>query len=268
MMALDTLKTLDLTKCEVIADGKSKTIYKIDEETGFMVYKPHLRSVTYNREEMIPGTDLYRMYATIGILNTLEDSNIPTHLKYSKIIKVNGIYGILVKLTKPVPIEWICRYYAAGSIVRLFPGYVVEGQKFKRPLHKYDIKIDVSKTGGVDDPTMNESYIIGLDLLSKEEFDEADLLLSSIGSRINFLFQKADIRLIDMKMEFGKCDGKMILIDEISQDCIRANDVKTGRTLTKDAFRQMKSDEEILKVYKEFLDRLYPNYESFVYVLD
>lgn len=268
MDVLKELPNIDLSKCEIIANGKSKTIYKLDDETGIMIYKPHLRSVTFKREEMIPGTDLYRLYATIAILNSLEGMGIHTHLKYNKIVKFNGNYGILVKITSPIPIEWICRYYAAGSIVRLFPGYVVEGQKFEKPLHKYDIKIDVSKTGGVDDPTMNESYIIGLGLLNKAEFDEADALLSDVGRIINFTFKKAGIKLIDMKMEFGRCNGKIVLIDEISQDCIRANDIETDRTLTKDAFRQMKSDSEILAIYKEFLDRLYPGYESFVEVLN
>lgn len=263
-MNIKKLANLDLEKCEIVANGKSKTIYKIDDETGIMVYKPHLRSVTSKREEMIPGTDLYRLYATAIILNMLEVNNIPTHLKYHKIVHFNGVYGLLVNLTKAIPIEWICRYYAAGSIVRLFPGYVVEGQKFEKALHKYDIKIDVSKTGGVDDPTMNESYITGLGLLSKKEFEIADNLLEDIGNIINEFFKTKDIKLIDMKMEFGKIGDKIVLIDEISQDCIRANDVATDKTLTKDAFRQMKSDTEILKIYEEFLNRIYPDYMSFV----
>lgn len=263
-MNIKELSNLNLSDLEIIADGKSKTIYKVDDETGIMLFKPHLRSVTSKREEMIPGTDLYRLYATTIILNMLESHNIPTHLKYNNILHFSGKYGLLVKLTKAIPIEWICRYYAAGSIVRLFPGFVEEGQKFEKPLHKYDIKIDVSKTGGVDDPTMNESYITGLGLLSKSEFEVADNLLRNIGNLINDYFRKADIKLIDMKMEFGKLDGNIILIDEISQDCIRANDVKTDKTLTKDAFRQMKSDTEILKIYEEFLNRIYPNYQTLI----
>lgn len=262
MKALENLRGMDLTKCEVVADGKSKTIYKLDETTGFMVFKPHLRSVTYSRIGMIPGTDMYRLYATMAILKTLEENYIPTHLAYDKIVNIDGKWGILVKLTKAIPIEWISRYYAAGSIVRLFPGYVVEGQKFKTPLHKYDIKIDVSKTGGVDDPTMNESYIIGLGLLNKNEFDEADDLLVWVSKCVNNLFKEAGIKLIDMKVEFGFYGKDIIVIDEISQDCVRANDMNTEKTLTKDAFRQMKSDEEVLATYKKFLEMIYPNYES------
>lgn len=264
MRALETLKNVELAKCEVVAEGKSKIIYNLGDGAGFMVFKPYLRSVTYSRVGIIPGTDMYRLYATMAILNTLEENYIPTHLAWNKIVKIDGKYGILVKLAGAIPIEWICRYYAAGSVVRLFPGYVKEGQKFNTPLHKYDIKIDGSKTCGVNDPTMNESYIIGLGLLNKNEFDEADDLLASISSIISSFLKEVGINLVDLKMEFGKFKDKIILINEISQDCIRANDIVTNRTLTKDAFRQMKSDEEVLAAYKEFLDRIYPDYESLV----
>ena len=49
---------------------------------------------------------------------------------------------------------------------------------------------------------------------------------------------------------------KIVVIDEISQDCIRANDIKTGESLTKDSFRKLKTSQEVLNAYKEFNNRL------------
>lgn len=258
------LKELDFWQKEKIADGKSKTIYAISENEAIMFYKPHLRSVTNNREGIINGTDRYRMYATMFFMNLLEEHGIPTERVIDKILDVNGKLCIPVKRCKPIPIEWIRRYYAAGSIVRLFPIFVKEGQKFDPPLNKYDAKIDVSLTGGIDDPTMNESYIIGLNLMTKQEFDEADSMLTKIGDLLSEVYTNAGIKLIDMKMEFGILDGRVILIDELSQDCMRANDMKTGETLTKDAYRQWKSPEEVLNTYKVFLERMCPNYKELV----
>ena len=60
-----------------------------------------------------------------------------------------------------------------------------------------------------------------------------------------------------MKMELGFDEnGKIIVIDEISQDCIRANDILKNKSLKKYSFRQMKSDKEVLEAYKEFNRRL------------
>lgn len=258
------LKNVDFSQLEIIADGKSKTIYALDENLAIMFYKPHLRSVTNQREGIIEGTDIYRMYATMFFLNLMEENGIPTERVENKILNINGKMGILIKRCKPVPIEWIRRYYAAGSIVKLFPIFVKEGDKFDPPLNKYDAKIDVSLTGGIDDPTMNESYITGLHLLTKEQFEEADKMLSRIGDILNEVYTKAGIKLVDVKMEFGILDGKMILIDELSQDCMRANDMVTGETLTKDAYRQWKSAEEVLATYEQFLNRMCPDYRNLV----
>ena len=247
---------MELKLGRIIVEGKSKKIYDIGNGDGFMVFKPHLRSITSNREENILGTEHERLIANRGIMSLLDDIGVNTHIRNFDIKTVDEMEGLIVKQSKAIPIEFICRYYAAGSIVRMFPSLVSEGQKFKEPLYKYDFKQDIS-VNGVDDPMLNESYIVGLGLLTYNEFISASNMLRIIGNMLRDFLLSKDIRLIDMKMEFGfDSDGRIILIDEISQDCIRANDIKTGESLTKDAFRNMKSDKEVLEVYKEFNRRL------------
>ena len=237
-------------------EGKSKKIFKIDENTYFMYFKPHLRSITSNREENITGTEKQRLLANLYFMNLLESKGIKTQLLNNAIQKIGDMEGILVKKVKPIPIEFICRYYAAGSIVRLYPSLVKEGQKLKYPLYKFDLKQDI-KIAGVDDPTLNETYIVGLEILTTEQLQKAKEILAKVGEIIKEALQQADIQLVDMKMELGFDQNKeIIVIDEISQDCIRANDSKTGKSLTKDVFRQLKTKEEVLEAYKEFNKRL------------
>lgn len=237
-------------------EGKSKKIFKLEKNTYFMCFKPHLRSITSKREENIEGTEHQRLLANMYFMNLLESKGIKTQIKNDKILKIDGEEGILVKKVKTVPIEFICRYYAAGSIVRLYPGLVKEGQKFKTPLYKFDLKQDI-KVAGVDDPSLNENYIVGLEILTSEQFKKAKEILVKVGKIMRGALKKAGMQLIDMKMELGFDEDKQIVvIDEISQDCIRANDIKTGKSLTKDAFRQLKSPKEVLNTYKEFNKRL------------
>ena len=241
---------------KILVEGKSKKIYDMENGLGFMVFKPHLRSITSKREENIAGTEHERLIANLGFSNLVESVGIETQFMESNMRIIQGMEGIVVKPVKTIPIEFICRYYAAGSIVRMFPSLVTEGQEFKTPLYKYDFKQDIS-VNGVDDPMLNESYIVGLGLLTSNEFQTAQYMLKLIGRTIRDFLQSKNIRLIDMKMEFGFDENNnIILIDEISQDCIRANDITTGESLTKDAFRNMKSDEEVLNAYKEFNKRL------------
>lgn len=241
---------------DIKVEGKSKKFYELDDDTYFMVFKPHLRSVTYKREGNIVGTDHERLIATNFIMNYLENMGVQTH-KISKDIEVRDEEeGLVVKKTKTIPIEFICRYYAAGSIVRLYPSLVKEGMEFKQALFKYDLKQDVS-VAGVDDPTLNESYIVGLGLLTQREFEKARSTLIVISESMRVLLKNAGIKLVDMKMEFGFDKNKnIILIDEISQDCIRANDMTTDKSLTKDIYRKWDTDEKVLEAYKNFNARI------------
>ena len=237
-------------------EGKSKKIYKLDENTYYMCFKPHLRSITSKREENIKGTDYERLLANMYFMNLLESNGVKTQIKEKSIQKIDEQEGILVKKVKTIPLEFICRYYAAGSIVRLYPSLVKEGQKFKIPLYKFDLKQDI-KVAGVDDPTLNENYIVGLEILTQKELEKAKEVLAQVGEIMRKTLEKGGMKLIDMKMELGfDDDGQIIVIDEISQDCIRANDIQTGKSLTKDSFRQLKNDQEVLNAYIEFNRRL------------
>ena len=246
---------MDKLKIPVV-EGKSKKIFKLDDDTYFMCFKPHLRSITYKREDNIEGTEYQRLLANIYFMNLLEKNGIKTQLKNDKIQEIDGEKGIIVKKIKTIPIEFICRYYAAGSIVRLYPSLVKEGQKLKTPLYKFDLKQDI-KVSGVDDPTLNENYIIGLEILTEKQLLEAKEILAKVGEIVRGALEKANMKLIDMKMELGFDEnGEIVVIDEISQDCIRANDITTEESLTKDTFRQLKSDKEVLNAYIEFNKRL------------
>lgn len=237
---------------KIVTEGKSKKIYYLDEDTNFMTFKDHLRSITYKREENIKGTGLERLKACIYLMNLLESYGIKTELKEKSLVEIENKVGIVVKKVKAIPIEFIARYYAAGSILRLYPSIVSPNQKFENPLFKYDLKQDIS-VNGVDDPTLNESYIVGLHLLEEEEFVKCRDVLGKVADVLNKELARVGIRLIDFKMELGfDKDGNIVVIDEISQDCLRANDIITDKSVTKDAFRQMQTDEEVLNCYKRF----------------
>lgn len=246
------VKDISLTDADIVVEGKSKKFYRIADDMLFMVFKPHLRSITSKREENIVGTDISRLKANLFFSMYIEKTaGVPTHILLDEIVEISGMKGLLVSPAKTVPIEFIKRYYAKGSIVRLFPTLVSEGEKLPIPLSKYDFKQDVS-VSGVDDPTLNESYIVGLGLMNRDDFEKANQILDKTAEALNALLAQAGIRLNDFKMEIGYSLGRYVVIDEISQDCIRADSIETGEPLTKDAFRNMKTPEEVCDAYIKF----------------
>lgn len=66
--------------------------------------------------------------------------------------------------------------------------------------------------------------------------------------------QRAGIRLVDFKIEFGRYKGEIILADEISPDTCRLWDAETNEKLDKDRFRRDMGDVEA--AYEEVYRRL------------
>ena len=62
------------------------------------------------------------------------------------------------------------------------------------------------------------------------------------------------MKLIDFKIEFGLCDGEIILADEISPDTCRLWDVITNEKMDKDRFRRDLGNVE--ETYQEVLARI------------
>ena len=78
-------------------------------------------------------------------------------------------------------------------------------------------------------------------------------IFAGLEQLIDYL-KDLNIMLIDFKLEFGRCDGKIILADEISPDTCRFWDSVTKEKLDKDRFRRDLGNVE--DAYKEVLKRL------------
>ena len=66
---------------------------------------------------------------------------------------------------------------------------------------------------------------------------------------------KANLKLVDFKIEYGKTeDGEIILADEISPDTCRLWDKDTDKKLDKDRFRRDLGS--VIEGYQEVLERI------------
>ena len=68
------------------------------------------------------------------------------------------------------------------------------------------------------------------------------------------LFKAGNMLLVDYKLEFGLCNGELLLGDEFSPDGCRIWDADTRNKMDKDRFRQDLGD--VIETYKEVGARL------------
>ncbi len=159
--------------------------------------------------------------------------------------------GFVARHVDIVPIEVVVRNLAAGSICRRL-GFE-QGTKFDPPVVEFFYKDD-----DLHDPLITRAHVRVLGLATPEELDRLEALALRVNDELKALFDRADLQLVDYKLEYGRCDGRLLLADEISPDTCRF--WRGGESLDKDVFRR--GDGSPLAGYREVLRSLRPLLEK------
>ena len=95
-----------------------------------------------------------------------------------------------------------------------------------------------------------------LGIATYEEMEYLKEAALKINSVLVPYFDKNGYLLPDFKLEFGRCNGEIILADEISCDTCRIWDKVTKESFDKDIFRYEKGD--LTKAYEIVARKLVP----------
>jgi len=216
-----------MQKQEKLYEGKAKIVYATDDP-GLVIqsFKDDATAFNAKKRGTIAQKGIVNNKIASTLFRYLEGHGIPTHF-----VEMLNDRDMLVKKVKIVPLEVIVRNKAAGSLCRLLD--LEEGQDLACPTFEFCYKED-----RLNDPLINESYALALELATQEEIDRIKELTFKINGLMKEFFLKLNVNLIDFKLEFGRYNGQIILADEISPDTCRLWEVGTNRKLDKDRFRQ------------------------------
>ncbi|KRK65670.1 phosphoribosylaminoimidazole-succinocarboxamide synthase [Companilactobacillus tucceti DSM 20183] len=228
---------------KLLYSGKAKDVYSTDNEDQIlMVYKDQATALNGGRKEHIEGKGTLNCRISTLIFKYLIKNGIETHL-----LENVSDSEQLVKKTELIPIEVVLRNKIAGSFARKFG--LEEGKQLNPPVIEYYFKSDE-----LDDPAINTSQIESIGIATGEELASINEKTLIINDLLKKMFDLDGLDLIDFKLEFGRIDGKIILIDEFSPDNCRLWDKKTHQSLDKDVFR--KNEADLVTTYKKVLERL------------
>jgi len=229
---------------ELLYEGKAKKLYATDDQE--LLWVEYLNQATaFNglKKDEIVGKGELNNQITSFIFEYLSQKGINHHF-IKKLSKTEQ----LIQKVKIIPLEVVLRNVAAGSFSKRLG--VKEGTPLSFPIVEFYFKEDE-----LDDPFINDEHVLALEIAKQEEIDLLKVEIRKINEVLIEMFQKAEIRLIDFKLEFGRLpDGSIILADEISPDTCRLWDAKTNEHLDKDIYRRDLGD--LVPVYQEVLERL------------
>ena len=232
-----------MKKLEQLYEDKAKKVFATENPELYIVdYKDDATAFNGLKKGTITGKGIINNKMSNFMCKMMEENGIPTHF-----VEELSDRETLVKKVEIVPLEVIIRNKAAGSMAKRLG--LSEGMVLLCPVLEFSYKDDA-----LGDPLINDSHALAWGYAKQEEIDAIRDMALKINIIMSAYFATKNVELIDFKLEFGRCNGNIILADEISPDTCRFWDMTTHEKLDKDRFRRdMGSVEE---AYEEMARRL------------
>ena len=234
-------------KGKKLYEGKAKILYEGPEKgTAIQHFKDDATAYNNLKKSLVEGKGVLNNRISEHILNNLNQIGIKTHL-----LKRLNMREQLVRLVEIIPIEFIVRNIATGSLTKRLG--IADGTVLTKPLLEYSYKNDE-----FGDPLIAKEHILEFKWASESELNLIKDYCLRINDFMQGMFRGVGIKLVDFKLEFGRAniEGKneILLADEISPDTCRLWDVSSEKKLDKDRFR--KDLGNIIQAYQEVARRL------------
>ena len=212
-----------MQKQNLLYTGKAKSVYETDN-SDYLILHFRNDASAFNGEKIAQLDRKGKVNNRFNtfIMQKLQEAGVETHFE-----RQLSDDEVLVKRLKMIPVECVVRNYAAGGLVKRLG--LTEGQPLVPPTYELFYKDD--KLG---DPMLSESTAIALGYASADELAQMHALTHKVNEVLSQIFDKADLMLVDFKLEFGLFHGRVVLGDEFSPDGCRLWDKQTKKKLDKD----------------------------------
>lgn len=232
-----------MEKLKQIYEGKAKKLYETeDKDLLIQEFKDDATAFDAAKRGTIMNKGVINNQLSAHIFTLLSKKGIPTHF-----VKRLNDRDMLVKKVQIIPIEVTMRNIVAGGMAKLLG--LEEGKELKEPVLEWHYKEDA-----LHDPLINDYHVKALGAATDKELEIIKKYSFKINELMKKFFDSKNIILVDFKLEFGRCKGRIILADEISPDTCRLWDKMTKEKLDKDRFRRDLGNVE--GAYQEVLRRV------------
>lgn len=231
---------------EKIYTGSNKTLYHTDEDYALIMSFNDTLKLKNKTLLEVSGKGAINNSISSYLMQKLDLIGIETHF-----IQKNNMRQQLVQFVDVFPVQVHISSLASGRYVSDFG--MESGFVFDSPVIDFRVK-----NGDLNYPIINEHQIYSFGWLSKKEISDLTKLATRIHDFLTGLFSAVNIRLVDVKLEFGRVfngeENIIMLTDEISPDSCTLWDMDTNEKL---CYEVAETDPtKVVKAYQEVLKRL------------
>jgi len=195
-----------------LTSGKVKDVYEVDSDNLLFKFSNRVSAYDVKFKDEIPHKGKVLSKFAEFWFETLDVAN--------HFVETKSDTEIIVKKMKMLPIECIVRGYFYGSMVSRWKNGEISlpngasselATKLSKPI--FD-----PTTKSTHDVPINRQQSIFQNLVTEEEFDWLSQKSIEIYNKMAGISEKAGFILADLKLEFGKLNGKITLGDSIGPD--------------------------------------------------
>jgi phosphoribosylaminoimidazole-succinocarboxamide synthase len=231
---------------EKIYTGASKTLYQADEDYALIMSFNDTLKLQDKSSIVISGKGVINNSISAFLMQKLELIGVETHF-----IQKNNMRQQLIQFVDVYPVQIYVSSLASGRYVTDFG--MEDGFVFDSPIIDFRVK-----NGDLNYPIINEHQIYSFSWLSKKEIKNLKKVAIRVHDFLTGLFAGIGIRLVDIKLEFGRVfNGEeyiIMLTDEISPDTCKLWDMYNNEKLCYEIAET--NPDLIISAYQEVLKRL------------
>ncbi len=228
---------------KLLAEGKGKRVYATnDPEKAIVYFKDEAMAFHGLKRGRILGKGEVNNAVCGHLYQLLAEKGIENHF-----IEQVDARQSLVKRCEIIPIAVKVRNRVAGSLAKRI-GLSI-GTKLDSTVIELELRDEY-----LDNPLINGTHAIAMHLVTREELDFIVKTAQKVNDIITEYMSDIGVELVDIKLEFGRFEGKILLADEISADTARFWDARTHEPLDIDRFRRDLGNVE--QAYQDLLHRI------------
>jgi len=212
---------------ELLYEGKAKQVFRTaDPDLLIQHFKDDATAFNAQKRGTIASKGIVNNRTSEVFFKLLEEHGVATHF-----VRRLSDRDMLIRACEIVKVEVVVRNIIAGSLAKRLGR--PEGELLPEPVVEHYLKDDA-----LGDPMINDWHIRVLRLATQAELQAINETALKVNAILREFLDAREVVLVDMKMEFGRHQGKMLLADEIAPDTCRFWDKATNEKLDKDRFRR------------------------------
>jgi len=216
-----------MDRTELLYEGKAKQVYRTsDPDLLIQHFKDDATAFNAKKRGTIVDKGVLNNRMSEVLFRFLESEGVATHF-----VKRLSDRDMLIRTCEIVKVEVVVRNIIAGSLAKRLGR--PEGEFLPEPVVEHYLKDDA-----LGDPMINDWHIRLLRLATSVELQTINETALKVNAILREFLDARAIVLVDMKLEFGRHQGKILLADEICPDTCRFWDKSTNEKLDKDRFRR------------------------------